>query len=70
MGRQRAHDRVYQLCRRAISAGRPLLDVLAEDAEILSHLDRDALTALLDPTNYLGLSGEMVDRVVKGKRQT
>src|SRR5262249_49322525 len=67
MGRQRAHDRVYELCRRAISGGRPLLEVLAEDAEISSHLDPDELTTLLDPANYLGLSGEMVDRVIKGE---
>jgi 3-carboxy-cis,cis-muconate cycloisomerase len=68
MGRQRAHDRVYELCRRAISAGRSLFDVLVEDAEILSHLERDELARLVDPANYLGLSGEMVDRVVKIER--
>jgi 3-carboxy-cis,cis-muconate cycloisomerase len=69
MGRQRAHDRVYDLCRRAISAGRPLLDVLAGDQEILSHVGREELAKLLDPSNYLGLSGEMVDRVVRNQNQ-
>jgi 3-carboxy-cis,cis-muconate cycloisomerase len=65
LGRQRAHDRVYDLCRRAITTGRSLLDVLLEDAEIVSALGRDELTRLVDPGNYLGLAGEMVDAVLR-----
>jgi 3-carboxy-cis,cis-muconate cycloisomerase len=64
LGRQRAHDLVYDLCRQAVNTGRPLLDVLAANPEISSHLGRDDLAQLVDPVNYLGLSGEMVDRVL------
>ncbi|HKI64306.1 MAG TPA: 3-carboxy-cis,cis-muconate cycloisomerase [Burkholderiales bacterium] len=64
LGRERAHDLVYDLCRDAIAQNRPLLDLLAENAEISRHLDRPALARLCDPANYLGLSGEMVDRVL------
>ena len=64
MGRERAHDVVYDLCREAIRVNRPLLDLLAENKEISSHLDRAALAKLLDPTNYLGQAGTMVDRVL------
>ena len=64
LGRERAHDLVYDLCRDAIAQNRPLLDLLAENAEITRHLDRAALERLCDPANYLGLSGEMVDRVL------
>jgi len=66
LGRQRAHDVVYAICRTVIASGRPFLDLLAEDAEISRHLDRAALAKLVDPANYLGLAGEMVDRVLKG----
>jgi len=41
-----------------------LLDLLAENEEIGASLDRAALAKLLDPAEYLGLSGEMVDRVL------
>jgi adenylosuccinate lyase len=41
-----------------------LLDLLAENDEITKHVDRDALATLLDPANYLGQSGVMVDRVL------
>jgi 3-carboxy-cis,cis-muconate cycloisomerase len=65
LGREYAHDLVYDICRVAIKENRPLLDLLVENKEISKHLDRPALTALCDPANYLGLSGEMVDRVLR-----
>ncbi len=64
LGRERAHDLVYDLCREAIAQNRPLLELLAGNAEISRHLDRAALARLCDPANYLGLSGVMVDRVL------
>ena len=64
LGRQRAHDLVYDISRQAGVSRRPLLDLLAENEEIAAYLDRAALAKLLDPAEYLGLSGEMVDRVL------
>ena len=64
LGRQRAHDLVYDISRQASVSGRPLLDLLAENEEIGASLDRAALAKLLDPAEYLGLSGVMVDRVL------
>ncbi|HEX7055557.1 MAG TPA: adenylosuccinate lyase family protein [Burkholderiales bacterium] len=64
IGRERAHDLVYDLCREAIRQRRPLLELLAENAEITRHADRKRLAELCDPANYLGLSGVMVDRVL------
>ncbi len=65
LGRQYAHDLVYDLCRQVIATGRPLVDLLAENEEIAKHLDRAALARLCDPTHYLGEAGAMVDRVLK-----
>jgi 3-carboxy-cis,cis-muconate cycloisomerase len=64
LGRARAHDLIYSLCRRAIEQNRPLVDLLAENAEISHHFDRPALERLTDPSNYLGQAGEMIDRVL------
>jgi 3-carboxy-cis,cis-muconate cycloisomerase len=64
LGRQYAHDLVYDVCRKVVATGRPLLDLLAENEEITKHLDRAALTKLCDPANYLGEAGAMVDRVL------
>ncbi len=64
LGRQRAHDLVYDICRQVIATGRPFLDLLAEDREIAAHMSRAQLAPLVDPANYLGQCGEMVDRVL------
>src|SRR6187551_3075715 len=61
IGREYAHDLVYDICREALRQQRPLLDLLAEHPEINRHLDRAALARLCDPANYLGQSGVMVD---------
>jgi len=64
LGRGRAHDLVQALCLKAIEQRRPLFDVLAETPEINRHVGDDELRKLCDPARYLGLSGEMVDRVL------
>jgi len=64
LGRQYAHDLVYDICRQVVATGRPLVDLLAENKEITKHFDRAALAKLCDPANYLGQAGEMVDRVL------
>jgi len=65
MGRNTAHDLVYDICREVVKTGRPLVDLLEENAEIRPHADRKMLEKLTDPANYLGVAGEMVDRVLK-----
>jgi 3-carboxy-cis,cis-muconate cycloisomerase len=64
IGREYAHDLVYDICREAVTTGRPLPDLLAEHPEISEHLDREGLAKLCDPANYLGQAGVMVDRVL------
>ena len=64
LGRQYAHDLVYDICRQVVATGRPLVDLLAENEEVTKHLDRAALAKLCDPANYLGEAGAMVDRVL------
>ena len=64
IGREVAHDLVYDICRDSVKTGRHLLDLLAEHPEIKKHVDRAALARMCDPANYLGQSGVMVDRVL------
>ncbi|KAK5174703.1 uncharacterized protein LTR77_001785 [Saxophila tyrrhenica] len=67
MGRQRAHDVVYGLCRRAQLEDKSLLELLCADEEIKeAGLSDEELGRLCDPGNYLGLSEVMVERVLKG----
>lgn len=64
LGREYAHDLVYDVCREAVQQKRPLLHLLLENKEIASAMSRSELEALCDPTNYLGQAGVMVDRVL------
>jgi 3-carboxy-cis,cis-muconate cycloisomerase len=64
IGREYAHDLVYDICREALKQQRPLLDLLCENDQIMAHVSRDQLAAMCDPANYLGQSGLMVDRVL------
>ena len=64
LGRQRAHDLVYDICRKAIATKGSFLDLLAADPEIARHMKRDELAKLVDPANYLGEAGAMIDRVL------
>jgi 3-carboxy-cis,cis-muconate cycloisomerase len=68
LGREYAHDLVYDLCCEAAPEGMPLMDLLVAHPEIDRHVDRAALEAMLDPVNYVGQSGVMVNRVLAGMR--
>lgn len=68
IGREFAHDLVYDLCREALLHKLPLIELLARHPQISAHVDRAALERMLDPANYLGLSGVMVDRVLASLR--
>jgi 3-carboxy-cis,cis-muconate cycloisomerase len=64
IGRQEAHDVVYDACRIANEKAMMLSDALAADPRVSSRIDRATIDRLTSPKNYLGLAPEMVDRVL------
>lgn len=66
-GRGQAHDLVYACCRAALEHGTPLIDQLRKSPDITRHFDGPGLARLVDPANYLGVAGEMVDRVLASR---
>jgi len=69
IGRQRAHDSVYDACRTANDKGGTLAEALAALPEVTAHFDRAAIDRLTDPANYLGLAPQMVDRAIERSAQ-
>jgi 3-carboxy-cis,cis-muconate cycloisomerase len=67
IGRNEAHDLVYDACRVALESDRPLLDVLLETPAVLDPLGPEKLRDLTDPANYLGASPAMVDHMLAGR---
>ena len=64
LGRQDAHDVVYDACRRANEEKTSLRDALLSDPKITARIDRPTIERLTSPANYLGLAPQMVDRVL------
>lgn len=66
IGRQRAHDVVYEACKETIEGEeqRALLDVLKEKREVTGAVSAEKLKSLCEPANYLGAAGRMVDDVL------
>ena len=63
IGRQDAHEVVYETSMRAFEERRPLKEALLEDARIAGRIPADHLDRLLDPANYVGRAPEMVDEI-------
>jgi 3-carboxy-cis,cis-muconate cycloisomerase len=70
IGRQHAHDIVYDAAQAAFVDQKPFAELLAADPRVTAHLDRDAIAALLDPVAYTGLCAEMARDAAKRARDT
>lgn len=68
IGRQRAHDVIYEACKESIETGIDLLSVLKQKNEITEKVGEKELARLCDPTQYLGASQLMVDDVLRDSK--
>jgi 3-carboxy-cis,cis-muconate cycloisomerase len=66
VGKPEAHALVEKAARRAAAEARPFADVLAKDPAITRWLDRDALSEVLTPANYLGAAPQFIADVLAG----
>src|SRR3954467_2747119 len=62
MGRQQAHDVVYDACRVVNEKGGSLAEALSADPDVSGRIDQATINRLTDPGNYLGQAPQMVDR--------
>ena len=69
LGREYAHDLVYDLCRRALKENRPLIDILEAHPEINCHVNRAQLEHMCNPVHHVGQAGVMVDRVLAARKR-
>ena len=59
VGRQRAHDIIYEHAQQAAIDNVPFRDLLAADQEVTEHLSARELDDLLDPAAYTGACAQM-----------
>ena len=69
IGRQQAHDVVYDACRVVNEKGGTLAEALAADPQVSDRIDRATIDRLTAPRNYLGLAPQMVDRVLASAKR-
>lgn len=67
IGRQNAHDVVYEACKATIERGgdATLLKALSEDKRVTDALGMEELERLCDPLNYMGSAQRMVEDTLK-----
>jgi 3-carboxy-cis,cis-muconate cycloisomerase len=69
IGRQHAHDIVYQAAQAAASQNSSFPDRLAADHRITALLSRSAIDALLDPASHTGFSARIAHEQVEVARR-
>lgn len=69
LGRQTAHDVVYEACKEAIESGQALVDVLLRKKDVVEKVGEEQLRRLCNPENYLGASALMADEMVRRAEQ-
>ncbi len=68
VGKQTAHDLVYEASMHGIETGVSFESALMQNARVKAALPVDELKAALDPTTYVGRAPEIVDDVVRAQR--
>ncbi len=54
IGRQQAHDAVYEAAQASFIEGKSFADCLAEEPDVSARMTPEQIQALLDPTAYTG----------------
>ncbi|HVC53860.1 MAG TPA: adenylosuccinate lyase family protein [Stellaceae bacterium] len=70
IGRQHAHDVVYDAAMEAATEHKRFADLLAADPRVTAHLDKPAIDKLLDPVAYTGLCPPMARDAARRARAT
>ncbi len=65
IGKQIAHQLIYEISMEAIEEGKPFLDLLMNHSEISSRFSREEIKKVINPRNHVGLSREVVQRTIK-----
>jgi len=64
IGKQRAHQIIYEASMKAVEGGLPLVDLLMSNNEISAHFTREDIEKTIDPANHIGMSRELTQRVI------
>ena len=69
LGRMSAHEIVYEVCMKAFTDGKPVIDDLLEREEVAKYFTRADLEKIMNPELYTGESAAFVDRVLADSKR-
>ena len=69
IGRQRAHDAIYDAAQASVVEVRPFTETLSEVEDVRENLTEEQIDALLDPTAYIGASRLLTERFAARARE-
>jgi adenylosuccinate lyase len=70
IGRQEAHDVIYEAAQAAATTGTPFRQLLTADGRVTRHLDAGQISRLLDPAAYSGLCSPLALAQAQRARET
>jgi len=70
IGRQRAHDAIYDAAQASATQARPFRETLAEDPHVSAGLTASQVESLLDPARYTGLCRQFAEHGATLGRET
>lgn len=65
VGKAEAHEIIFDAAMESLDQQQPFKDVLLNNSIVSQHLSKADLDKLIEPTNYLGLTEELIDSVIK-----
>ncbi len=69
IGRQKAHDAVYEAAQKSVNQARPFAETLAEEPEVVNILNEAQIADLLDPEQYTGLCSYFAETFAEKARK-
>ncbi|MGQ9694579.1 MAG: adenylosuccinate lyase [Thermodesulfobacteriota bacterium] len=64
IGKQKAHELVYELSMKAVKEGKPFGEVIKENEALKRYFRPEQLAEMLDPARHTGLAEKVVERVL------
>jgi adenylosuccinate lyase len=69
IGKQKAHDSVYELSMKTVQEGKPFAEIIREDPEMKKIFSPDQLAQLLNPSAHIGSAGQVVEEVLSALKK-
>ncbi|XCN74270.1 MAG: adenylosuccinate lyase family protein [Candidatus Electrothrix aestuarii] len=64
IGKQNAHTLVYEASMQSVETGKPVLDILMEDAKIAGNFSREEIERAIAPERHVGMSRELTEKTI------